>query len=39
MEEGSLMSASTDCTHQGQEIPLVGKKKWKREDTGRGGAG
>lgn len=40
MEEESLMSAATDYTHRGQEMPLVGKKKkWKREDTGRGGAG
>lgn len=27
MEEESLMSAATDYTHRGQEMPLVGKKK------------
>lgn len=34
MEEGSLMSASTDCTHQGQEIPLVGKKSGRGKILG-----
>lgn len=32
MEEESLMSAATDYTHRGQEMPLVGKKK----KSGRG---